>query len=143
RKGYRHEHELAFFPESAARPGRARRIAALLKPAAHRLALLARTFAATPARSLARGTRGAAAGECCGSSATDGKSYWHDPVDAGVSGRRAAGSGNLYGRAGTCHAERDRRTILDRGGARHPVAPGGHLYGHVAGAGAAAGFAVF
>ena len=59
------------------------------------LRLFAGTFAATPARLLDRASRGAAAGERFGSSATDRKSYWHDPVDARVFGRRAACAGSF------------------------------------------------
>src|ERR1700675_1276635 len=88
-KGRRREHESAFPSEPAARSGRAGRIVALVKPAAHWFALFARAFAATPAGPLDRASRGAA-GKRFGRSATDRKSYWHDPVEARVSGRRAA-----------------------------------------------------
>src|SRR5208283_2578377 len=114
------------------------RVAALVKPAAHRLALFVGAFARSSAQTVARGSRGAAAGECCGSSATDGKSHRHDPVDAGVSGRRATRTRSLFGRAGSGPAECARRAIFDRVGARHPVTPGWHMPGDASGAGTAA-----
>src|SRR4029077_9996345 len=127
-KGRRREHESVFPSEPAARSGRAWRIAALVGPAAHRLVLFARAFAATPARPLDRASRGATAGECFGRSATDRKSYWHDPVDARIFGRRAPCAGSVLVRAGASHAECDRRTVLDRGGARCPAALGWDMY---------------
>jgi hypothetical protein len=144
-EGHRHEHDSHSFPEAAARPGRARRIAALVKPAAHGLALFARTFARLPARTsieeAAEQQQESVAVALQQIEKVIGMiQLMREYLDAEHPGRKL-----FHVRAGAGFAERDRRPILDRGGARSPVAPGGHVYGDIAGAGvaAAAGFAVF